>query len=269
MTITPDPLDDPPTPLPSATGTLYAVEQGARKPIPDGAELTIINIQPTTDSAIASDDFIQGEIAETDEEYLARAATYMRSISSTLATAKQVESFIISTFPVVGRVKAYDLTDSESDRDEDAPDALGYVSVFVYGKDRFLSIQERNEIYEITSGKMLAGLQLVVEDMQLLTTTATIEIKIPATVNIYSITSVATQRILSYLSPNGFPYEEPAIRKSAIIAQLTQIPGVSYVSSLSYTCDGTTASGDDLLFDEKGSLPYLVIDDLDLTVEYL
>ena len=267
--ITPDPLDDPPTPLPSATGTLFAIEQGNRFPVADGTELLIINVQPTTDSAVASDDFVQGTNSETDEEYISRAATYLQSLSSTLATATQVEKFIVSSFPYVDRVKAYDLTDSESDRDEDAADVVGYVSVFVYGKDRLLTIQERNEIYEITSGKMLAGLQLVVEDMNILSTSVTAEVKISQDANVYATDQLLRRQLLEYLSPARFPYIEPAIRYSAIVSQLNRVLGVAYVASLSFTCDSSTASGDDLTFDEKGSLPTLAEADINLTVGYV
>ncbi|NCV44506.1 MAG: hypothetical protein EBW15_06915 [Actinobacteria bacterium] len=267
--ITPDPLAVPPTPLPSVTATIYAIEQGARQPVASGTELTIINVQPTTDSAIAGNNFIQGSVEESDEEYLARAATFLRSLSSTLATAAQVEAFIVSAFPFVDRVKAYDLTDSETNRDEGAPNAVGYVSVFVYGKDRFLSIQERNQVYEITSGKMLAGLQLVVQDMQILDVTVIAEAKINPTSDLYSVDSVLRRQIMNYLSPARFPYIEPALRKSAIIAEMNKVPGVAYVSDLTFTCDISTTSGDDLLFSEKGSLPYLAAADLDLTVGYV
>lgn len=267
--VTPDPFANPPTPLPTATATAYSTEQGERQPISTGTVLTIINVQPTTDSAIAGNNFTQGSFEETDEEYLARAATFLRSLSSTLATASQVEAFVVSAFPYVDRVKAYDLTDSESNRDEDAPNAVGYVSVFVYGKDRPLTIQERNEIYEITSGKMLAGLQLVVQDMQILDVTVTADVKINPGTDLYSVDAILRRQILNYLSPNRFPYLEPAIRKSAIIAEMNKVPGVAYVSNLVFTSEASTVANDDLLFDEKGSLPFLDEDDLDLTVGYV
>jgi uncharacterized phage protein gp47/JayE len=267
--VTPDPLADPPTELPKAVATLFAVEQGEMQPIANNSVLTIINVQPTTDSAVAGSDFTQGTFEESDEEYVARAATFLRSLSATLATASQVEAFIVSAFPYVNRVKAYDLTDSESDRSEGAPNAVGYISVFVYGKDRTLSIQERNEIFEITSGKMLAGLQLVIQDMQLLPVTVSAEIRVTTGSDLYSVESVVRRQLLAYLSPNQFPYLEPALRKSAIIAEINKIPGVAYVSDLTFTAGTSTASNDDLLFDEKGSLPSLAEADISLTVGYV
>lgn len=267
--VIPDPLADPPTPLPSVLAIAYAIDQGERHPIASGTELSIINVQPTTDRGIAEADFTQGTIEESDDEYLARAGTYLQSLSATLATAKQVEAFIVSSFPYVNRVKAYDLTDSETNRDEGAPDVVGYVSVFVYGKDRFLTIQERNEIYEIVSGKMLAGLQLVVEDMDIANATVTANVKVTPNSDLYSVDSVLRRQLANYLSPTRFPYIEPAIRNSALLAEINKIPGVAYVSSLSFTCASTTASGDDLLFDEKGLLPYLDPDDLSLVVGYV
>lgn len=267
--VDPDPLADPPTPLPSFQTRVYATDQGERQPISVGSELTIINVQPTTDSGVALGDFSQGKFEESDEEYLARSATFMRSLSTTLATAKQVESFVVSGFDYVSRVKAYDLTDSETNRDEDAIDAVGYVSLFVYGNDRPLGIQERNDVFEQTSGKMLAGLQLVVENMQILGMTVEADVRVRPDADIYSVESVLRRQIINYLSPSRFPYIEPAIRKSAIIAEINKVPGVAHVNSLSFTCEKTLPLGDDLAFIEKGSLPYLDLANLSLYVGYV
>lgn len=266
--VTPDLEADPPTPLPSATATVFAITQGERQPISEGATLSIINVQPTTDSAISGDDFEQGSEEESDEQYLARAATYMASLSSTLATAKQVESYVLSVFEYVDRAKAYDLTDSESDRAEDAPDTPGYVSLFLYGKNRYLSIPERNEVFEAISEKMLAGLQLVVEDMLIADVTINAEVRVSVGNDIYSVEQALRRQLVNYLSPARFPYRDPSIRKSSLIAEMNKVPGVTYIESLSFTCDGTTASGDDLIFNDKGTLPILNPDDLTLTVGF-
>lgn len=267
--VTPDPEAIPPTPLPSAQAKVFAIEQGQKQPVPSGAELAVINVQPTADSAIASTDFVQGEPEESDEEYLARASTYMRSLSTTLATAKQVESYVVSSFDYIDRVKAYDLTDSETNREEGGPDAPGYISLFIYGKDKFASIQERNEILEVVSSKMLAGLQLVVEDMDLLDVTINVAVKVVPGADIYSVDSTVRRQLLNYFSPSRFPYSEPAIRKSAIIAEINKIPNISHVETLTFSCDNTTADGDDLLFDDKGCLPRLSPTDLTLVVGFV
>lgn len=267
--VTPDPEAIPPTPLPSAQAKVFAIEQGQKQPVPSGAELAVINVQPTADSAIASTDFVQGEPEESDEEYLARASTYMRSLSTTLATAKQVESYVVSSFDYIDRVKAYDLTDSETNREEGGPDAPGYISLFIYGKDKFASIQERNEILEVVSSKMLAGLQLVVEDMDLLDVTINVAVKVVPGADIYSVDSTVRRQLLNYFSPSKFPYSEPAIRKSAIIAEINKIPNISHVETLTFSCDNTTADGDDLLLNDKGCLPRLSPADLTLVVGFV
>lgn len=267
--VTPDPEAIPPTPLPSAQAKVFAIEQGQKQPVPSGAELAVINVQPTADSAIASTDFVQGEPEESDEEYLARASTYMRSLSTTLATAKQVESYVVSSFDYIDRVKAYDLTDSETNREEGGPDAPGYISLFIYGKDKFASIQERNEILEVVSSKMLAGLQLVVEDMDLLNVTINVAVKVVPGADIYSVDSTVRRQLLNYFSPSKFPYSEPAIRKSAIIAEINKIPNISHVETLTFSCDNTTADGDDLLLNDKGCLPRLSPADLTLVVGFV
>lgn len=265
-----DPEADPPTPLPNATATLVCVEQGEKKSIAELTELTVINSQSIVDVAIAGDDYVQGSFEETDTEYLARVGTYLRSLSSTISTAKQLESYALSTYDYVGRAKAYDLTDSETNRAIDAADAPGYISLFVYGKDSPISVAQRSTIYANVFNKVLAGLQVVVEDFQVAAVEVTATVKIINTANIYSTENAIRRQLTSYLSPALFSLDgTPAIRKSQLLAQISSIPGVSYVESLSFTCEDSTASGDDLVFDNKGVLPELLDDDFNLTVEYV
>lgn len=265
-----DPDADPPTPLPTKTINLVAVEQGIREPIPDGAQLTLIDSQPLVDFAVADDDFIQGSLEETDAEYLARMGTFLRSLSETVTTAKQLESNILANFNFVVRAKAFDLTNSEADRSVDADDAPGYISVFVYGKGRPLSIVEITSVYSDAFNKVVAGLQVVVQGFDILEVQIQTTVKISASADIYSAESAIKSALTSFISPSEFPLADNiGIRKSQLIAKISEIPGVSYVSSLAFQCDDTTASGDDLIFDNKGVLPYLSEDNLELTVEYV
>lgn len=263
--VVPDLDADPPTPLPTTTAILFANKQGSSFPVPEGTVLSVLNSLTVSSSAVALDDFEQGTFPESDSEYLSRSATYLASLSNTLNNAKQVETFVISAFENVGRVKVYDLTDGESDRSETAADEPGYITVFVYGKDRFLGTQEKKTIYDALYQRMTAGLQVVVMDMDLITTTVNATVIINALFDALNVKTAVEQQIQTYLSPSGFPYENASIRYTSLLAQISSVPGVSYVPSLSFTASSTTASGTDLIFDDKGSLPTL--SDANISIE--
>jgi hypothetical protein len=75
--------------------------------------------------------------------------------------------------------------------------------------------------------------------------------------------------LFKFLSPSQFSDAEDKLRKAAIISSIMSVPGVIYVPSFTMTCSDTTASGDDLRFNNKGVLPELLASDLTLTVTYL
>lgn len=266
--IEPDPLANPPTPLPKATGRAFATEQGIRQLVEEGATLYILNSQQVADTATALGDFEQGSEEESDSEYLGRSGTYLRSLSSTLANATQMESFVVSSFGFVDRVKAYDLTNAENDRSEGALPAPGYVSVFVYGKDRPLGLQEKNEIYETLYGKTLAGLSVSVLDMDIVDVTLEATVKCEQTAEIYVVEGAIQRQLQAYLSPSQFPYTSPGIRKSALISEINKVPGVAYVSDIDFGAVGATVVGDDIIFDDKGVLPSLPVTNLTLNIGY-
>lgn len=71
----------------------------------------LIIAQPSSEilSAVVSGPFVQGNAGETYEEFLQRGVTYLASLSNSLSTAKQVESYILAKYPSVIRCKVFDL----------------------------------------------------------------------------------------------------------------------------------------------------------------
>jgi len=162
---------NPPTPLPTGLATVTAIDLGQRKSISSGTVLTILNSQSVADSATAGGNFTQGTSGEDDAQFLSRYATQLQSMSNVLNTAKQIEAYVLSTYTFVTRAKAYDLTNSENDRTQAATSAPGYISLFVYGDGKPLNVFERQTIYSDLLSKSMAGLQIVVQDMDILTMT--------------------------------------------------------------------------------------------------
>jgi len=98
----------------TVNATLVSSVVGTIPTIPVGTELdlatTSSNVFSCTTTAIVE----QGLDAETDAEFLNRGVTYLASLSRTLNTARQIENYILATYPEVGRCKVYDLCYSAS-----------------------------------------------------------------------------------------------------------------------------------------------------------
>lgn len=102
--------------LPTATITIQAIEGGVIPPIGNDVELNIISSGTDIVSAVTANpsNFANGLNADTDQDYLSRASTYLRSLTSSLARASQVDSYILTQYPgIVGRVKTFDLTNGD------------------------------------------------------------------------------------------------------------------------------------------------------------
>ena len=260
---------NPPTALPSTTFTLSATTIGYRQPIAVGKTLTILNSQFVSDSAVALDTFEQGTEEETDAEFLARFATYLRALGNSLTTAQQIQAYAITQFENISRAKAVDLMDAELNRTQSASAAPGYVSLFVYGNGAPLNFLARKELAISLQERMTAGLNLIVEDIQIKNPVISASVIIEKNMNFNSARDSIMANLFKFLSPSQFSDAEDKLRKAAIISSIMSVPGVVYVPSFTMTCSGTTASGDDLQFTNKGVLPELLASDLTLTVTYL
>jgi hypothetical protein len=89
--------------------SLESIVLGPLPLIPVGTPLTIT--QPSSEllSCVTSSSPTSVTSAETDDEFLRRGVTYLDSLSNSLCTSTQIESYILSTYPSVTRCKVYDL----------------------------------------------------------------------------------------------------------------------------------------------------------------
>lgn len=109
---------DPETALdyPSAQVTLTCLEAGIIPPIDDNVDFTIISSGTPIQACVTAspNNFANGVNADTDEDYLSRASTYIRSTTQALVKASQIEAYILTAYPdVVSRCKVYDLTNGD------------------------------------------------------------------------------------------------------------------------------------------------------------
>lgn len=344
-----DPVEDPDeeTPFPSASATVVCITPGIIPPIPTpGTEMSVVSAGTSIFSVETLANFSNGINEDTDFEYLSKATSYLRSLSSATNKASQLDSYLLSNYPeTVTRSKTYDLTNGDSDLGditnsrsigvintylesnvatvetdgnhlfivddvvqlEDCGatfngehtitatsdttfsfvkvasnssstavtgsayagvDIPGYVSVFAYGRNSFLTAEEKSEILTDVSNRSVAGLTFNIRDPRLVTLEISGSIIIDSQFNQTDVSESIENALVNYLSPTNFPYLEPRIRKTTLIALASSIPGVVYVESLSLSPVGDgwlPQHGDDILFHEKGTLPILSTDDISIT----
>ena len=94
----------------TVTATLTSQIGGILPTMDIGTILSLAQANTVVLSAATASAVTQGARAETEAEYFERATTYLESLSSCLATAKQVENYILANYPEVYRCKVYDLT---------------------------------------------------------------------------------------------------------------------------------------------------------------
>jgi uncharacterized phage protein gp47/JayE len=263
-----DPEAVPATPLPTAAVQIMAMEVGSVPTIVEGDSLTIINLNSQISSVIAGADFVQGEDAEGDGEYLARGVTSLSALSDALVTANQIEKYIASTYPAVKRVKAYDLTDSDLDSGVGGATAPGYTTAYVYGNNTDINILERLQILKDVNDKTSAGLAVRITPSRIVSASITASVEFS---NAYSVASASTAiktALKSYINPLYFPYTETSIRANSIVGLLSKLPSVLYVSDIqisSNDMDVEAVTGN-LVFQQKGDLPSLADAAISLTI---
>ncbi len=110
-----DPSEDEYT-FPTVTVTLQAIDAGTIPPLDSSIELGIISSGTDIISAVTANpsNFANGINADTDEDYLSRAVTYLRGLNATLAKASQIDAYVLTRYPaIVSRAKTYDLTNGD------------------------------------------------------------------------------------------------------------------------------------------------------------
>ena len=147
-------------------------------------------------------------------------------------------------------------------------DSTGEVTVFLYGRNTYLTTEQEDTVYDDIVGKSVAGLTIHIRQPELLQLNLSGTIYVRSDYDSETVQDSIETALLTYLNPSSFPYLEPRIRKSSIISLIGRIPGVSFVENLVLTPVGTgwlPQHGDDILFLYKGSLPVTTVEDFAFT----
>lgn len=147
-------------------------------------------------------------------------------------------------------------------------DVVGKIAVFVYGNGNFLLQTQLDDIQSEVTNKAIPGLIVSVNNVELLSLGVTASIVLDSNYDQEPLKQTIENSIVDYLSPNSYPTSEDVLRANQIIALISSIPGVKYVSSL--LLDPGTANwlpqiDENLEPANKGWAPRTTPDDLTIT----
>lgn len=169
-------------------------------------------------------------------------------------------------FTSVGSNSASTVVTGSAYAGEDEP---GYVSVFAYGLNTFLTQTEKAAIKLEVESSSVAGLTINVLDPTLVNLTIAADVVISESYETSTVTSSINDAIVDYLSPGVFPFTLDRVRTTQLVSLIANIPGVVYVESVAITPVGDgwlPQYGTDLLFANKGTLPIISAEDITLTI---
>lgn len=253
--------------LPTVTVEARAIDVGATLPIAVG---TALEIDTPTSSIMGAtvDAFVSnGTSPETTEQFLNRAVQFLGSLSSSFARASQIDGYVLSTFAsIVSRCKAYDLTNSASGLEWADADEPGYVTVFGYGINTTLTVDQRSDILIDIQNRSVAGLEIEVRNANIVNLTVSIQVAYSSSYESTVVQENVETVLTNYFSPINYRFAE-GIKLSEFYSIASSVPGVLYVQSLTVTPgSGGTSSSGNVLFTQKGSLPSLVIANTTVTL---
>lgn len=193
--------------------------------------------------------------------------SFNASVSATFDGAHEITSTTDTTFSFL-KTAANSASTNVSASAYAGEDVGGYTSIFAYGINRYLTNSEKTEIQADVSTRIQAGIQCEILDPTLVTLEISGSVSVLDTYNLEAVQNSVESALVSYLSPATFPFNEGRIRYNTILSLINSIDGVAYVESLTLSPTGSywlPQHENDLLFLNKGTLPILATDDIDIS----
>lgn len=242
----------------STTGSvgIRALVAGVYPSILSGQALELISPAATVTGVELDSDLIIGLADETDAEFFSRAAQHFASLSACLTTKSQMVNYIAANYPNAPHFGVFDLTDS-SDLAFSAAAAPGYVTVVAVGPTgQPLSTEDKGFLQVDLEGKSVAGLTIDIVDPDFVEVTVDCAITILSGFNATDVSNAVETALFNRVSYRGYDFTGEIILNE-IIAIVSQVPGVKYVSTLDFTSvDGDFSNVDGVVsFANKDNVP--------------
>lgn len=226
----------------SGSVAITALSAGKYPSLLDNQGLTLISQVPYVLAIELTADLSTGADAETDAAFFDRGSQYFSSLNTTIATSTQMTNYIRTNYSTVPILKVYDLLDGTGNMLFATAPAEGEVTIAVCDTDgTALTSPIKTGLQADVADRATAGLDITVVDMKKFTVFVTCEI---ATLDGFvpqEVVDSAEVAVENYLSFSGWDFTQ-TVNKNILIANISQVAGVKYVSSLSITTT-TTAGG--------------------------
>ena len=202
---------------PSASIQVISKTIGYTPTIAAGTELVCLTTNNVVDTSISEDDFSPGLDGDIDSVYLSGARTHIQALSSSLATADQIQTSIITNYRETLICKVYDLTNPANLEFTESP-ADGYVTVFVYGKDRELNNSELTAIDTFVTNKSVPGLEVSIQNYNFAPLTIQLAITYNSTSDASAVGEIIKQSLVNAFDYMNFPTYKKDITSNYISA---------------------------------------------------
>lgn len=232
--------------VPSGSDTvsiaIEATEEGQYPTLLDTQQMILISSVPTILEVSLDADIVNGINSETDAQYFDRAAQFLSSINTSLATKRQLVNYIAANYPTVNISAVYDTTNSAGNLLFATAAAPGYVTIAVAQSDgTALGSTIKNALQADVAGKAIAGLNVGVIDITTFSCSIAVSIAVVSGYTPATVQASVADAIESYISPLGWDQEQ-TINPNKIVALIAVIPGVGYVSSVTLTIPTSPAN---------------------------
>jgi hypothetical protein len=232
--------------VPSGSDTvsiaIEATEEGQYPTLLDTQQMILISSVPTILEVSLDADIVNGINSETDAQYFDRAAQFLSSINTSLATKRQLVNYIAANYPTVNISAVYDTTNSAGNLLFATAAAPGYVTIAVAQSDgTALGSTIKNALQADVAGKAIAGLNVGVIDITTFSCSIAVSIAVVSGYTPANVQASVADAIESYISPLGWDQEQ-TINPNKIVALIAVIPGVGYVSSVTLTIPTSPAN---------------------------
>lgn len=258
--------------LPTGTVACTCLTFGVIPTITNDSPLKILSYSQSLYSAKSLNTFVNGANADTTDEFLNRATTYIRSISAARTTKNQLQSYLLTAYPgLITRAKVYDLTDSGGDLLNGEADSAGFLAIFLYGPNRVLTNGEKTTILADIENQTTAGLDIGIVDPPLVAFNITATILYDSIFDSTLLSDSIKAQLVEQFSPRNCQYVEEKVRYNDILRAIQENDGVQHVSALSLaTVGGATFwdsnDGNNLVYNKKGTLLNLATNNITLTM---
>lgn len=218
----------------SGTVAIQGIVAGQYPALLDGQEFELVSPAPKVTSIVLSGDLSIGSNAETDTEYLNRAAQHFASLSSCLTTKSQMANYISSNYANIPYSAVFDLTDS-GDLLFGAADAPGYVTVVAISPTGGnVSAGDKTDLQTDLESKSVAGLVIDIVDAEFVPITIDLEFALLNGYNSLTVQNAVETRLTELMSYKGYDFRGEIVQNE-LVSQLSQVAGVKYVSNITFT----------------------------------